>query len=168
MLGGILGSLGLIIILVIVGRTSTVKWNNLAGYIVAMSNTFGISCEIFLLGFGLVEIPRAFFRRSNTDASTRKLGKQLTDAARDMEKAYTELLRLLGIFRQLRAEVPNRHEHYWALCIIDEDINRAAPFEIDEKALEAEQENALQDMEYDYEELSDLATLRCSTSFLSP
>lgn len=159
-LGGILCCVGLLITAIVVSKNQNVTPASVGPTLVALSNTFGITCEIFLLGFGLVEIPSIFFRRASTHASSRKLSNSVGHASIEMERAYADLLRLLAVYRQLRYEVPRRHKHRSALEVIRSDIERAAPFELDEKALEHEQEAIRDEMDYDYEELSDLVVLR--------
>jgi hypothetical protein len=159
-LGSVLGGLCIVLIGIVVAHNQYVTINTIGPAVVALSNTFGITCEIFLLGYGLVEIPRIFFRRANTHASSRKLSNAVGNASMEMEKAFSDLMRLLAVNRQLRHEVPRRHQNRWALDIIQDDVHRFAPIEIDEKALQAEQEAIRDEMEYDYEELSDLSLLR--------
>lgn len=57
----------------------------------ACSNTFGLVTGVFLLGFGLSEIPKSIWR--NTDWTTRQkvLSHKIAKMALKLDKAHQEL-----------------------------------------------------------------------------
>lgn len=98
MLYAVLGGLGAvgIVALKVVGNLS---FSNIVGICIALSNAFGLIAGIFLMGYGLVAIPRTLWRLSDVKGRMR-----LT-----CHKAGIQALRAIDAHKQLAVEVATAH-----------------------------------------------------------
>ncbi len=53
--------------------TKTVELSNVVPFVLTLSNTWGLLIVVFMLGYGLVEVPRLVWRQSNPEYALRLL-----------------------------------------------------------------------------------------------
>jgi hypothetical protein len=58
---------------------------------IACSNTFGLVTGAFLLGYGLVEIPRSMWRNADMDYRQKRLTHKISRCAVKLDDAHQEL-----------------------------------------------------------------------------
>lgn len=61
------------------------------GLAIACSNTFGLVTGAFLLGFGLLEIPRSIWRNANWTYRHKRLSHRVARVAVSLDDAHQEL-----------------------------------------------------------------------------
>eukprot|EP00249_Psilotum_nudum_P012524 c23832_g1_i1 orf=2-1678(-) len=84
---GLVGMLGVGILLI----SHTLRWDGVMGLAMACSNTFGLVTGAFLLGFGLIEIPRSIWRNANWNFRQRLLSHRVAKVAVNLDDAHQEL-----------------------------------------------------------------------------
>jgi hypothetical protein len=79
--------------------TKNVTVDNLVPFVLTLSNTFGLCIVVFMLGYGLVEVPRLTWRRSDPHYSLRLLefrAPELDAAVYDSKCALEEVVAEVG------------------------------------------------------------------------
>ncbi len=83
--------------------------NKVLGVAIACSNTFGLVTGAFLLGFGLVEIPRSMWRNADLQYRQKVLSHKIAKAAVKLDDAHQELS---------TAIVVHTHTHTLSLSLV--------------------------------------------------
>lgn len=109
---GIAGVAGVIGIIVLYFTTADRTWTKTIGLAMTLANNWGTFLLVCLLGVGLVEVPRAYWRRSNVDLQLRYYEYQVGQLYGEYEKSHEALQTVLKNIRyfdgQLHASDPDR------------------------------------------------------------
>ncbi|KAJ0863846.1 putative LMBR1-like membrane protein [Helianthus annuus] len=150
---GLIGLAGLLLLIMMQKDWS----GGVVGLAMACSNTFGLVTGVFLLGFGLSEIPKSIWR--NTDWTTRQklLSHKIAKMAVKLDKAHQELSNVIVVAEETSKQMSNRDPFRPYMNIIDDMINQM----LHEDPSFKPQGGRLgeNDMNYDADEKS-MATLR--------
>lgn len=76
--------------------------NGLLALAIACSNTFGLVTGAFLLGYGLVEIPRGMWRNADMDYRQKYLTHKISRSAVKLDDAHQELSTAIVVKSQRR------------------------------------------------------------------
>jgi hypothetical protein len=72
--------------------------NKVLGVAIACSNTFGLVTGAFLLGFGLVEIPRSMWRNADLQYRQKVLSHKIAKVAVKLDDAHQELSTAIVVY----------------------------------------------------------------------
>jgi len=75
--------------------------NKVLGVAIACSNTFGLVTGAFLLGFGLVEIPRSMWRNADLQYRQKVLSHKIAKVAVKLDDAHQELSTAIVVYLTL-------------------------------------------------------------------
>ena len=128
-------------------------------YGIVLANVFGISTGVLLMGYGLVDVPRRLWRRASFNARVMWAYKRVAASSRALTTAHEKLARQVAAVAMTSRVMPRRHELRWAMTVIERETPsvgaaRANADSNDEDALEEDI------LTYDYDEYSDLVSLR--------
>ncbi|MFS8034941.1 putative LMBR1-like membrane protein [Helianthus anomalus] len=117
---GLIGLAGLLLLIMMQKDWS----GGVVGLAMACSNTFGLVTGVFLLGFGLSEIPKSIWR--NTDWTTRQklLSHKIAKMAVKLDKAHQELSNVIVVAEATSKQMSNRDPFRPYMNIIDDMINQ--------------------------------------------
>ncbi|GLJ46677.1 hypothetical protein SUGI_0983730 [Cryptomeria japonica] len=150
------GSIGLlgIIILILMHRS----WgHSIIGMAMACSNTFGLVTGAFLLGFGLIEIPRSIWRNANWIYRQKVLSHRVAKMAVKLDDAHQELSNAIVIAQATSNQMSKRDPLRPCMDVIDNMLVQMSREDPNFKPSGGRLgEN---DMDYDADEKS-MATLR--------
>ncbi|KAK9808359.1 hypothetical protein WJX73_005749 [Symbiochloris irregularis] len=122
----LIGSAGLvgILFLLLSGRLS---FKELLPLGITLSNTYGLIACLLLLGYGLVRIPRSFWRESDPEASLRVWLHRLVKAAEKLRKARVEMLSVATVIEATSAPMSSRDKLRPLMNIIYKQAEEEAP-----------------------------------------
>mmetsp|Transcript_5629 Transcript_5629/g.20487 ORF Transcript_5629/g.20487 Transcript_5629/m.20487 type:complete len:681 (-) Transcript_5629:836-2878(-) len=154
-LGGI-GILGLLLLIV----TGELNSDGVVGFVIAFSNTLGLTLGILLFGYGLVDVPRKLWASANWPEKKRYLLYKVAKGHEKVIKSHFEVSKMMvkvqDTSSQIRANNPLRPE----MDIIVAEASEDANFQMATNARQSLSEGG----EYDAWEFSDtvesLADLR--------
>ncbi|KAK1439466.1 hypothetical protein QVD17_05284 [Tagetes erecta] len=117
---GLIGLVGLILLIIMQKNWS----GGIVGLAMACSNTFGLVTGVFLLGFGLSEIPKAIWK--NTDWTTRQkvLSHKVAKMAVKLDEAHQELSDVIVVAEATSKQMSKRDPFRPYMDIIDNMINQ--------------------------------------------
>ncbi|GBG59074.1 hypothetical protein CBR_g24418 [Chara braunii] len=87
---GIMGALGIVGLIGLLAA-GKFKWDAIMGFAIAASNAFGLFTGAFLLGFGLVELPRGLWRHADMATRQQWLMHRLGRVATKLDEGHQEL-----------------------------------------------------------------------------
>ncbi|KAG0604957.1 hypothetical protein M758_9G021800 [Ceratodon purpureus] len=102
---GIVGGVGVLIMIFM----NKLHWNGLLALAIACSNTFGLVTGAFLLGYGLVEIPRSMWRNADMDYRQKRLSHKISRCAVKLDDAHQELSTAI-VIAQATSNQMSRHD----------------------------------------------------------
>ena len=109
---GIAGVAGLIGVLILYFTTANREISKTVGLAMALANSWGLFLLVCLMGVGIVEVPRAYWRRSNVDLQLRYYEYQVGQLYGEYKKSHEALQIVLKNIRyfdsQVRATDPER------------------------------------------------------------
>jgi len=127
---------------------------SLGGFLVALSNAFGITTGLVLVGYGLVEVPKTLWRSGDLARSSKAAVLKVGYASDRLDKAFAEMCKTATVIRNVGTSAPpSGYTHSWALRKVMAEVPACATGHVGEDETE-------DDLDYDYEELSDIAALR--------
>ena len=143
----------------------------LSAFSVTASNMFGICTGIFLLGYGLVEVPRSVWRGADVANRPAAAHRRVGVVAASLEHAYQRARRAVRAAETTREVIPRGHELRWAMRIIERELPEPGAFgggggarggaPGSSGAGNGNGEDSDDDvLDYDYDELSELVALR--------
>lgn len=150
---GSVGLLGIAILLIL----HKLQWNRVMGLAIACSNTFGLVTGAFLLGFGLLEIPRSIWRNANWTYRHKRLSHRVARVAVSLDDAHQELSTAIVIAQATSNQMSRRDPLRPYMDVIDNMLLQMA--EEDPSFKPSGGRMGESDMDYDADEKS-MATLR--------
>ena len=130
---------------------------SMATFALASSTIFGICAGIFALGFGLVDVPKIIWRRADVAKRQAEAHRRLGVASRALEDAFVGLRKVIKASETTREVIPRHHVYAWAVAVIARETPKSSAFE---GAMDKVEDDVDGVLDYDYDELSDLVTLR--------
>jgi hypothetical protein len=94
--------------------------NKVLGVAIACSNTFGLVTGAFLLGFGLVEIPRSMWRNADLQYRQKVLSHKIAKAAVKLDDAHQELSTAIVIAQATSNQMARHDSLRPCMDVIDE------------------------------------------------
>ena len=133
-----------------------------AAFSIAVSNMFGICTGVFLLGYGLVEVPRGVWRGADITARPAEAYRRVGVAARSLEASFDALWKIVRASETTQEVMPRRHDLRWAMAVIASETPKSSSFGGNGAGNGgARGEDGEEDyLDYDYDEVKDLVTLR--------
>lgn len=150
---GSVGLLGVAILLLL----QKLQWNRVMGLAIACSNTFGLVTGAFLLGFGLLEIPRSIWRNSNWTYCRKRLSHRVARVAVNLDDAHQELSTAMVIAQATSNQMSRRDPLRPYMDVIDKMLLQMADEDPSFKPSGGRMGES--DMDYDADEKS-MAALR--------
>ncbi|MCO5596987.1 hypothetical protein L7F22_051059 [Adiantum nelumboides] len=150
---GMVGLLGIAILLIL----HKLQWNRVMGLAIACSNTFGLVTGAFLLGFGLLEIPRSIWRNANWTYRHKRLSHSVAKVAVSLDDAHQELSTAIVIAQATSNQMSRRDPLRPYMDVIDNMLLQMA--EEDPLFKPSGGRMGESDMDYDADEKS-MAALR--------
>ncbi|KAL8200059.1 hypothetical protein R6Q57_011398 [Mikania cordata] len=150
---GLIGLVGLVLLI-----TMQKNWTGgVVGLAMACSNTFGLVTGVFLLGFGLSEIPKSIWKNTDWTARQKILSHKIAKMAVKLDEAHQELSNVIVVAEETSKQMSMRDPFRPYMDIIDNMINQT----LHEDPSFKPQGGRLgeDDMDYDRDEKS-MATLR--------
>jgi hypothetical protein len=139
--------------------TESLSLDAMRAYGIVVANVWGISTGVLLMGFGLVDVPRAIWRRAAFNNRLTRSYKRVAGVSRALGNAHARLARQVVAVTTTSRVMPRRHSLRWAMSVIENETPEFSEMHrgsLDE-ALDATEEDVL---DYDYDELNDLVALR--------
>ncbi|XP_076913225.1 uncharacterized protein LOC143571772 [Bidens hawaiensis] len=149
----ILGLIGLFLLLIM-----QKSWTGgLVGLAMACSNTFGLLTGVFLLGFGLTEIPKSIWKNADWTTRQKVLSHKIAKMAAKLDEAHQELSHVIAVAEATSKQMSKRDPFRPYMDIIDNMLSQM----LREDPSFKQQGGRLgeNDMNYDADEKS-VATLR--------
>ncbi|MCO5589145.1 hypothetical protein L7F22_043111 [Adiantum nelumboides] len=150
---GTVGLLGIAILLIL----HKLQWNRVMGLAIACSNTFGLVTGAFLLGFGLLEIPRSIWRNANWTYRHKRLSHSVAKVVVSLDDAHQELSTAIVIAQATSNQMSRRDPLRPYMDVIDNMLLQMA--EEDPLFKPSGGRMGESDMDYDADEKS-MAALR--------
>ena len=118
---------GVLISILCVGATGLLFFgsldvSSLSAYGIVVANAWGISTGILLVGYGLVEVPRALYKRSFLDDRPTRAYKRVAHVSRSLQEAHGDLKKACKAVATTARVMPRRHELRWAMEIIESEV----------------------------------------------
>lgn len=113
--GGV-GALGVLIMIFM----NKLHWNGLLALAIASSNTFGLVTGAFLLGYGLVEIPRGMWRNAELEFRQKYLTHKISRCAVKLDDAHQELSTAIVIAQATSNQMSRRDRMRPYMDVIDD------------------------------------------------
>nr|PNR62243.1 hypothetical protein PHYPA_000667 [Physcomitrium patens] len=113
---GFVGSVGVLIMIFM----NKLHWDGLLALAIACSNTFGLVTGAFLLGFGLVEIPRSMWRNANMEYRQKYLTHKIARCAVKLDDAHQELSTAIVIAQATSNQMPSHDILRPCMDVIDD------------------------------------------------
>lgn len=79
--------------------------SNISGFIICLSNTWGLLLAVLLLGYGLVEVPKLFWHSGNRIVLLKRCQHEASQIYSDGETAKEELSALVGVVTRLNQQL---------------------------------------------------------------
>ncbi|CAH9133589.1 unnamed protein product [Cuscuta epithymum] len=154
----IVGSIGLFgLVLLIIMRLRRSWSGGLLGFAMACSNTFGLVTGAFLLGFGLIEIPKSIWINADWTTRQKVLSHKIAKMAVKLDDAHQELSNAIVVAQATSKQMSRRDPLRPCMDVIDNMI--AELFREDPSFKPQGGRLGENDMDYDTDEKS-MATLR--------
>ncbi|XAR62267.1 hypothetical protein NMG60_11016966 [Bertholletia excelsa] len=152
----IVGSVGVVGLILLISLNK--NWSGgVLGLAMACSNTFGLVTGIFLLGFGLSEIPKSIWRNADWTTRQKVLSHKVSKMAKKLDDAHQELSNTIVVAQETSKQIPKRDPLRPYMDVIDNMIVQMFHEDPSFKPLGGQLGD--NDMDYDADEKS-LATLR--------
>ena len=147
---------------VLLVANAAMTFAGVAAFSIAVSNMFGICTGVFLLGYGLVEVPRGVWRGADITARPAEAYRRVGVAARSLEASFDALWKIVRASETTQEVMPRRHELRWAMAVIASETPKSSSFGGNGAGNGgARGEDGEEDyLDYDYDEVKDLVTLR--------
>eukprot|EP00850_Spirogloea_muscicola_P000577 SM000002S05657 [mRNA] locus=s2:1440309:1445495:+ [translate_table: standard] len=100
--------------------THEIDWSGLVSLAIQGSNTFGLVTGAFLLGFGLVDLPRGLWTHADLAARQMWLSHKVAKVAQKLDNAHQELSTVLVIAQATSTQMSRRDLLRPMMDIIDE------------------------------------------------
>jgi hypothetical protein len=113
---GFVGGIGVLIMIFM----NKLHWNGLLALAIACSNTFGLVTGAFLLGYGLVEIPRGMWRNADMDYRQKYLTHKISRSAVKLDDAHQELSTAIVIAQATSNQMSRRDRLRPYMDVIDD------------------------------------------------
>eukprot|EP00240_Pyramimonas_obovata_P000409 CAMPEP_0118953478 /NCGR_PEP_ID=MMETSP1169-20130426/56633_1 /TAXON_ID=36882 /ORGANISM="Pyramimonas obovata, Strain CCMP722" /LENGTH=562 /DNA_ID=CAMNT_0006900945 /DNA_START=431 /DNA_END=2116 /DNA_ORIENTATION=+ len=123
----------------------------------AISNMFGITTGMFLMGYGLVEIPRLLLRKADAAYMLQRSQQRVAELSDELEEAHKALAHSVLVVQTTANTMPRRHPLRWAMDVIDKEATELVPMRL---AGDMRFEEMGEDVDYDFDEEAGLAALR--------
>lgn len=117
---GLVGLLGVSVLLIL----HKLQWNRVMGLAIACSNTFGLVTGAFLLGFGLIEIPRSIWRNANWHYRQKRLSHHVAKVAVSLDDAHRELSTAMVIAQATSNQMSRRDPLRPYMDVIDDMLRQ--------------------------------------------
>ncbi|XP_076939656.1 uncharacterized protein LOC143608524 [Bidens hawaiensis] len=117
---GFVGLLGLIL-LIMMQNTWT---GGVVGLAMACSNTFGLVTGVFLLGFGLTEIPKSIWKNADWATRQKLLSHKIAKMASKLDEAHQELSHVIVVAEATSKQMSKRDPFRPYMDIIDNMKNQ--------------------------------------------
>uniref|UniRef100_A0A7N0T6U0 LMBR1-like membrane protein n=2 Tax=Kalanchoe fedtschenkoi TaxID=63787 RepID=A0A7N0T6U0_KALFE len=150
---GAVGLFGFILLLMM----HKIKARAILGVAMACSNTFGLVTGVFLLGFGLSEIPRTIWKNAEWTTRQKVLSHKIAKMAVKLDNAHQELSNVIVVAQATSKQMPKRDPLRSYMDVIDNMLTQM--FREDPSFKPQGGRLGENDMEYDTDEKS-MATLR--------
>ena len=105
--------------------------SSLSAYGIVVANAWGISTGILLVGYGLVEVPRALYKRSFLDDRPTRAYKRVAHVSRSLQEAHEDLKKVCRAVATTARVMPRRHELRWAMEIIESEVPDAETLRVE-------------------------------------
>ncbi|KAJ7552379.1 hypothetical protein O6H91_06G052900 [Diphasiastrum complanatum] len=112
---GAIGLLGVVILILL----HKLQWGGVMGLAMACSNTFGLVTGAFLLGFGLIEIPRSIWRKADWQYRQKVLTHRIAQVAVKLDDAHQELSTAVVISQAISNQMSRRDPLRHCMDVID-------------------------------------------------
>jgi hypothetical protein len=118
---------GVLIMILTIGAVAllffgSLDMESLSAYGIVMANAWGISTGILLVGYGLVEVPRALWRQSFVDDRPTRSYKRVAHVTRSLQETHDDLKKAVRAVLTTSRVMPRRHELRWAMEMIESEI----------------------------------------------
>mmetsp|Transcript_22590 Transcript_22590/g.31473 ORF Transcript_22590/g.31473 Transcript_22590/m.31473 type:complete len:672 (+) Transcript_22590:183-2198(+) len=150
---GSLSFLGLVLLLIF----HHVNPTSLAHTIIALSNTFGIATGMFLMGYGLVDIPRVLWNMADCQLMLLRAQQHVAELSEQLTESHSELAHAVMVVQTTEQTMPRRHPLRWAMEVIDKESAQLVPVRL---VGELRFEELGDDYDYDFDDVQGLAALR--------
>ncbi|KAE8675661.1 homeobox-leucine zipper protein ATHB-6-like [Hibiscus syriacus] len=152
----VVGSIGLVGLILLI--TMNRNWSGgILGLAMALSNTFGLVTGVFLLGFGLSEIPKTLWRNADWTIRQKVLSHKIAKMAVKLDEAHQELSNAIVVAQATSNQMSKRDPLRPYMDVIDNML--AQMFREDPSFKPQGGRLGENDMDYDSDEKS-MATLR--------
>ena len=129
--------------------------SGVAAFSIASATSFGIVAGVFLLGYGLVEVPRGIWRSANIQRRPTAAYRKVGEVASALDDAHAALRRVVRASQTTREVMPRNHELRWMMRIVTAETPKLEDVGVDASAAQDEDGD-----DYDYDEESDMVRLR--------
>ena len=131
--------------------------SGVAAFSIASATSFGIVAGVFLLGYGLVEVPRSIWRSANIQRRPTAAYRKVGEVASALDDAHAALRKVVRASETTREVMPRNHELRWMMRVIAAETPKSADVGLGGSTDPAEDGD---DYDYDYDEESDMVRLR--------
>ena len=131
--------------------------SGVTAFSIASATSFGIVAGVFLLGYGLVEVPRSIWRSANIQSRPIAAYRKVGEVASALDDAHAALRRVVRASETTQEVMPRDHELRWMMRIVAAETPKSADVGLGESTDPAEDGD---DYDYDYDEESDMVRLR--------
>ncbi|KAF8012253.1 hypothetical protein BT93_I0398 [Corymbia citriodora subsp. variegata] len=152
----IVGSVGLIGLILLI-MMHKIRIGDVLGLAMACSNTFGLVTGVFLLGFGLSEIPKSIWRNADWTTRQKVLSHKVAKMAVKLDDAHQELSNAIVVAQATSNQMSKRDPLRPYMDVIDDMLTQM--FREDPSFKPQGGRLGENDMDYDTDEKS-MATLR--------
>jgi YD repeat-containing protein len=153
----------------VVGLTANgaMTLTGVTSFSIASATSFGIVAGIFLLGYGVVEVPRTIWRSANIQKRPIQAYRKVGEVAAALRIAHRQLLKITTASETTNEVMPRNHDLRWMMRVINAETPKSADIRGGSSTpnQETNQETHEDDdhggeYEYDYDETSDMVSLR--------
>ena len=146
------GLLGIVVLTANGAMTVT----GVTSFSIASATSFGIVAGIFLLGYGVVEVPRSIWRSANIQKRPTFLYRKVGEVSSALEDAHSSLLKITKASETTNEVMPRNHELRWMMRVISVETPKVS----DIVSTDSTQYDDDGDYDYDYDEEADMVSLR--------
>jgi hypothetical protein len=130
-----------------------------AAFSIASATSFGIVAGVFLLGYGLVEVPRSIWRSANIQKRPNAAYRKVGEVASALDEAHAALRKIVRASETTQEVMPRNHELRWMMRIIAAETPKSADVGVG-GSVDVDASEDGDDYDYDYDEESDMVRLR--------
>ena len=113
---------------VLLVANAAMTFAGVAAFSIAVSNMFGICTGVFLLGYGLVEVPRGGVARRGHHGETRG-GVSKSRRRREVPRGVLDALwKIVRASETTQEVMPRRHDLRWAMAVIASETPKSSSF----------------------------------------